>query len=117
MPPSWRGLALVTNLILPGIAHDPPKFKAAVALLAPLDPDRWIGRVAPRPLLLMIGRHDPLIPPGDAQTIERAARNPKIVINYDGGHNPLGGAAATPNAQAISDFLLKHVVEPSFTGG
>lgn len=115
-PPSWRSLIMATDQILPGIEHNPEALQAALRDLSPLDPDRWVGRISPRPLLLMIGRDDPLVPPAAARKIEASAREPKAVLNYTGSHIPLTGQAASTNAGRIAGFLLKHVVEPTYAG-
>jgi alpha-beta hydrolase superfamily lysophospholipase len=116
VPGSWAALARATNQILPGFENDPPKLKAALALLSPLDPNKWIGRISPRPLLLMIGVHDPIVSPAAARLTENAARQPKTVVLYNGGHIPFFGSATTSNAGQIAAFLLKKVVEPTYAG-
>lgn len=115
VPPTFRALiATDPTVLFPGIEHRPTQLEQAVRLLSPLDPDKWIPRISPRPLLLMIGRHDPLVPPAYAQQTERSARAPKTVVNYNGGHLPLAGAVAATNAATIAAFLLKEMVEPSY---
>lgn len=115
-PPSWRSLITATDQILPGIEHNPQALQAALRELSPLDPDRFVGQISPRPLLLMIGREDPLVPPAAARKIEAAAREPKAVLNYTGSHIPLTGQAASTNAGRIAQFLLTHIVEPTYSG-
>nr|MBC7244251.1 alpha/beta hydrolase [Chloroflexota bacterium] len=41
------------------------------------DPIRWVGRLAPRPLLIIHGERDRSIPVSDAQRLYKAARQPK----------------------------------------
>lgn len=87
-----------------------------MSLLSPLNPDRWVGRITPRPLLLMIGRADPIVSPAAARLTERAAREPKTVVLYRGGHIPLAGTSTSSNAGQIGAFLLKNLIEPTFPG-
>ncbi len=116
VPGSWRALVQQTNQILPGITHHPAALRAAMSLLSPLNPDRWVGRITPRPLLLMIGRADPIVSPAAARLTERAAREPKTVVLYRGGHIPLAGTSTSSNAGQIGAFLLKNLIEPTFPG-
>ncbi len=120
-PPTWNALIHSTahvaiddlrGIFLPGLASHPAQLQAALRILEPLDPDRYVGRIAPRPLLILAGRSDPIVPPSDARVFEAAARAPKTIINYDGGHLPLDGvspAVATANATAIAAFLARHL--------
>jgi len=53
---------------------------ASARLRVPLweaDPLRWVGRISPRPLLLIGGGHDPYAPPGDMERLYAAAGEPK----------------------------------------
>ena len=113
-PPSWRALLRRTDLILPGIEKKPGLLRAALQMLSPLDPERWIGKIAPRPVMVMIGRRDQLVPPAAAREVEAAARDPKLVINYNGGHIPLTGKASARNAGRIGSFLLRYLVRPTY---
>jgi len=47
------------------------------AHLPDADPLRWVGRIAPRPLLLIHGGHDRDIPVSDARRLYEAAHEPK----------------------------------------
>jgi uncharacterized protein len=102
------------DVALPGIRSHPDRLAAALELLSPLDPDRFVGRIAPRPVLILSGTKDAVVPHASELALEAAARAPKVVVNYDGGHNPLTGAAAAKHANAIGSFLLRYVVEPTF---
>ncbi len=120
-PPTWNALIHSTahvaiddlrGIFLPGLAGHPAQLRAALRILSPLDPDRYVGRIAPRPLLILAGRDDPIVPPSAAAVFEAAARQPKTIINYDGGHLPLQGVSArvaTANATAITVFLFEHL--------
>lgn len=73
---------------VPGAATDAALLARAVRILSPIDPARWIGRIAPRPLMLLNGRHDPLVAPIDALEVAAAAGDPKTVVYFYGGHDP-----------------------------
>lgn len=49
-----------------------------------VDPARWIGRLAPRPVLLIHARSDPRFPPRSATRLDEAAVEPKQVVWLDG---------------------------------
>ena len=61
--------------------------KTAVSYLtAPSDPVKYVGRVAPRPLLFQNGTHDQLIPMAAADAFFEAANEPKERTLYDSDH-------------------------------
>jgi hypothetical protein len=51
-----------------------------------LDPRRTVGRVAPRPLLLVNGTDDEFVSAASARALERAARQPKRQLWLPGSH-------------------------------
>jgi cephalosporin-C deacetylase-like acetyl esterase len=55
-------------------------------LLDPIDPVRWVGRISPRPVLMIAGDADTAVPPASARALHAAAREPKTVVWYHGGH-------------------------------
>lgn len=100
--------------ILPGITKHPAELAAALKILSPLDPDRYIGRISPRPLLILAGSHDDVVLPSSARLLERAAREPKTILTYDGGHVPFDSpdvpaAVAAANVKAITEFAYQHM--------
>jgi fermentation-respiration switch protein FrsA (DUF1100 family) len=102
--------------VLPGLSRDPVKLAAAVRILAPLDPARAIGRIAPRPVMILSGREDTAVSFSSALELQRAARAPKTIVDYNGGHEPFGanGAPSQSNTQAVIQFLLRYLVEPTY---
>ena len=55
---------------------------------APYDPRDYVGRISPRPLLLLHGEHDPLIPLAHAQQLFARAGEPKtLYVIPRGGHD------------------------------
>ena len=58
-----------------------------LALLFPeLEPARWIGRVAPKPLLFINGRRDELVGEANARLLHARAGEPKTVVWIDSEH-------------------------------
>jgi uncharacterized protein len=63
-----------------------PAIAAAAWLMAPGDPIKHVGRVAPRPLLFQNGTADSLIPADAAKAFFSAAKEPKEQRWYEGDH-------------------------------
>lgn len=60
--------------------------RAAVDELERVDPKHWVGRISPRPVLMINGTEDPIIVPAAARALHAAAREPKEVIWVETGH-------------------------------
>jgi pimeloyl-ACP methyl ester carboxylesterase len=72
--------------------------------LAPVDPVRFIGLLAGKPVLLQFSKQDFYVPLDRAQAIVDAAKEPKRVLYYDAGHGL--------NEQAVRDrvaFLIEKL--------
>jgi fermentation-respiration switch protein FrsA (DUF1100 family) len=109
-PGHWRGVRPVD----PGLAGRPRAIAAFTRLLSPLDPDRFIGRISGRPVLIMNGINDRTVPLSNARALQAAARQPKTVINFRGGHNPADASDVPGLADAVASFLLRTMVEPTY---
>jgi pimeloyl-ACP methyl ester carboxylesterase len=101
---------------VPDASDDPKALEHAVKVLSPYDLERWIGRISPRPVMLINGRFDPIVAPGDALQLAAAARSPKTVLYFGGGHDPFatgpGHAAVTRRA---AEFLVDSLnLPPAF---
>jgi|SRR5579862_2724368 len=114
VPPSWQAGVQDVPYALPGFRHQPARLRAALRTLSPLDPARWIGQISPRPLLLLFGRFDPIVPASSRRVDIAVARQPKAVVVYNGGHVPFLGPAAAESAYKVGLFLLKYLVEPTY---
>jgi len=72
------------------------------------DPVHFVGRFAPRPVLILAARRDELIPASATEALLGAAREPKRVIWYNSGH------VLPPNALLVDAraFLVQHLAAP-----
>lgn len=61
------------------------------AILKEADPVRHIGDISPRPVLMINGRRDTVVPPRCAEELFAAAREPKEIIWHDSDHIGLDG--------------------------
>ena len=55
--------------------------------MVPIEPMRFVQFVKPTPLLLQSGKLDELVSEADAQSLHKAAPEPKTILWYDAGHN------------------------------
>jgi fermentation-respiration switch protein FrsA (DUF1100 family) len=109
-PGSWRGVQPAD----PWTRRHPAVIAEFTRLLTPLDPDRFIGRISPRPVLIVSGIDDQTVLFRNARALQAAAREPKTIIDYQGGHNPIDSPDAASSAQAAVSFLLRNIVEPTY---
>jgi len=65
-------------LDVPAPLHAPATW-AAATLLSPLEPLKYVGRVSPRPILLLNGTEDERLPEHCARRLQEAAGDPKTV--------------------------------------
>lgn len=56
--------------------------------MADVEPTRYIAQFAPRPLLLINGDRDTVVPRASTDALYRAAREPKQMVFLQGGHIP-----------------------------
>lgn len=76
-----------------------------IALLDDIDPKNFVGRIAPRPVLMLNGKQDTIIPVASARIFFEAAKQPKKQIWFDSGHFLPVMEAATP----INDWLTTNL--------
>jgi pimeloyl-ACP methyl ester carboxylesterase len=93
-------------VIVPGAATDPELLAHATRVLSPYDAMKWVGKIAPRPLMLINGLLDPIVPPIDALEIAAAAREPKTVVYFNGGHDPF---APGPDEKTVSCLVARFL--------
>jgi pimeloyl-ACP methyl ester carboxylesterase len=100
-PPTFGGILHR----VPNIRHDPERREAVRRRLSPYDPVKWIPRISPRPVMLLNGNKDPVIPIEEARQTQAAAREPAVKRIYAGGHDPTAPPAGRKNAASIFGFL------------
>lgn len=103
----WRTVVSKTSLPIVKPLKDlldkvDPK-SAAASKLNEIDPVNWVAKIAPRPVLLLQGDADTIMPKEASNKLIEAAKEPKSVIRYKGGHIP-------PMSEwpKIYDWLLKN---------
>ena len=109
-PGTWRGVRPVAT----DVASRPRVIAAFSRLLAPLDPDRFIARISPRPVMILSGINDQTVPLSNARALQAAARKPKTIIDYKGPHDLAESPDVSSVAQSVSSFLLRYMVEPTY---
>lgn len=83
----WRTFIAESDALMAGLEYGGPDVvDAAVAALDPVDPKYWIGRISPRPVLMIYGTEDEAIPPVVARQLHAAANEPKTVLQFEGDH-------------------------------
>ena len=73
-------------------------------------PKYTIGKIAPRPVLLIHGRHDNLVPAAQARRLYRRAGEPKTLWLVPGArHNKCGEVGGFAYKQRLADFFRTHL--------
>jgi fermentation-respiration switch protein FrsA (DUF1100 family) len=80
------GTTRFADWFLLGRKLDPAGEQEVREELSPLDPVRYVGRVAPSPLLFQFATKDPYVTKEAANALFDAAREPKSVKFYECGH-------------------------------
>ncbi len=84
--------SLAAHVLQQGEREALPAWQAAVVgralalLLVPLEPTRYAARIAPRPVLMVNGAGDSLIPRANVMALFDAAREPKEILWMRGEH-------------------------------
>lgn len=82
----WRLLLGMSEVYPLPDKDEPQTFDSYLARMAPLDPLYWVGRISPRPVLIVHGDRDRVVPTKASQALYGAARSPKRRLIYRGGH-------------------------------
>ncbi len=100
----------VRNYRAVGIIRDadfPPSLEEWQEGFRRVRPLQWVGHIAPRPLLLVHGTEDPMVPFSDAQALYDAAGEPKSLLPIVGaGHRLRNVPEAVEGAR---DWILKSL--------
>ncbi len=110
-----QALTVPSSPLLPGIAGHPQLFASALTVLDPLNPATWVALISPRPLMLLNGTQDPYVQSAAASALAEAAREPKVIVTFPGGHNPFGAPGTTPaqaasNADQVAAFFTRYLL-------
>jgi len=79
------------------------QWPAAWSMPRQFDPLDYIGAISPRPLLLIHGTQDNIVPFNQAEELFAAAQQPKLLLRYDGPH--IGAMMDPELRQAMLDFM------------
>lgn len=82
----WRKIFSASDVYFGGRLTG-KRLAAAVKRMAPLDPQYWIPRAKGRAVFMANGRLDERTPFASALALQRAAGQPKQIVNYPGGHD------------------------------
>jgi len=74
--------------------------------MADVDPIYFVGHISPRPVLMQNGKTDTYVPPAAAEPLHNAAKEPKLIRWYPGGHDIYTDPAAIKDAV---DFLVTNL--------
>jgi uncharacterized protein len=109
---AYAGFSMGTILGASFCGTDPRPCAAALAIggggfgPSEVDPARWIGRFAPRPVLFVNASRDERVPRAASEALFAAAGEPKEIAWFDCGHSELPGAAL----KAMWTFLRRHLL-------
>lgn len=73
------------NLQIPGVLARAASWLGAV-LTSPVEPEKYIGRISPRPVFMLNGTGDPRMPERCSKRLHEAAGDPKTIRWIDAGH-------------------------------
>lgn len=82
------------------------QWPAAWSMPRKYDPLDYIGTISPRPLLLIHGTQDQIIPFSQAEELLAAAQQPKSLLRYDGPH--IGAMRDPELRQVMLNFMQGH---------
>lgn len=74
-------------------------------IVGPVDPVNWVARISPRPLLMINGKDDQIVPKECTERLFAAAKEPKEILWLDGGHMPQPDAVL----RKVDEWLTKHL--------
>ncbi|MCS7065056.1 MAG: alpha/beta fold hydrolase [Fimbriimonadales bacterium] len=88
--------------------RSPKEMEQALKAMDVVDPIHWVGRISPRPVLMINGDADDVVPVDSNKALHEAAREPKKIIWYKGGHVP--PPAEMPNLlNDVLNWLNEHL--------
>lgn len=87
----------------------PELFKSAQKMneiMGAVDPVNWVAHIAPRPLLMINGTNDQIVPKECTERLFAAAKEPKEIVWLEGGHIPQPVAVLRKVDEWLSKYLL-----------
>ena len=81
---------------------------AELTQTAYLRPERWVGRISPRPVMVVHARHDPSYPEASIQSLDRALHQPYQIIWL--GHEHIG-VRNQELIQQITDLISRYIAQ------
>jgi fermentation-respiration switch protein FrsA (DUF1100 family) len=108
--PTIRNSIQTLGKLAPDAERDPARLARR---LSPYDPVKWIPRIAPRPVMLLNGEHDPFISIDEARLTQAAARAPAVKRIYAGAHDAAATPAGRKNIASVLRFLRAWLRETS----
>ncbi len=73
-----------------------------------LEPEQWVGRIAPRPVIIINARQDPSFPPSSIAALHNAVNEPNEIIWTEGEHIM---PSRSEIVEAISNLVLQRVAK------
>jgi pimeloyl-ACP methyl ester carboxylesterase len=102
VPPTVRDMIHIVGVLIPDVKRDPERLERR---LSQYDPVRWIPRIAPRPVMLLNGEKDAIVPIQEGRQTQASAREPAVKVIYAGGHDPAAPPAGRKNRASVLRFL------------
>jgi len=87
------------------VGQDPALAREHALVARIIDPEHFAPLIAPRPVLMINGRQDEVVPPAAAEALYVALNEPKQIVWYDGGHTDLRGQ----HFKLMEAFLREHL--------
>ncbi|NSW77603.1 MAG: alpha/beta fold hydrolase [Chthonomonadetes bacterium] len=94
---------------------NPELFKSAQKInevMGVVDPVNWVARISPRPLLMINGKDDQIVPKECTERLFAAAKEPKEIVWLEGGHMPQPDAVL----RKVDEWLTKHLLSGQTAG-
>jgi fermentation-respiration switch protein FrsA (DUF1100 family) len=102
------GHSLGGAVIIPA-ALQSPTVKTVVTIASQSYGTTGVEQLAPRPILLIHGTADPVLPPTASEDIYRRARQPKKIVLVEGAGHSLEGAGPMAR-QTVKDWLTRTIL-------
>jgi dienelactone hydrolase len=91
-------------------AGEAPADRSELGALDPYAVQDWVGRIAPRPVLIANGLHDEVFSRASQQAFREAAGEGSVLMWWDGGHDPFAGPQGPAVLQRILDFFRRTLL-------